>query len=41
MMLLVRHPRRRRRTGGEEGRGQQQLANYRFSLIFKLNFIFN
>jgi hypothetical protein len=25
---------------GEDG-GQQQLANYKFSLVFKLNFIFN
>jgi hypothetical protein len=25
----------------EEDEGQQQPANYRFSLIFKLNFIFN
>jgi hypothetical protein len=25
----------------EEDEGQQQSANYRFSLIFKLNFIFN
>jgi hypothetical protein len=27
--------------GHKEDEGQQQLANYMFSLIFKLHFIFN